>query len=166
MPSVFDPTTFLETQHAGNLDTNYVLPNEDDYLIQFLDKMTVRTGTDKNNNVWASMTIQCELLDCDAMKRSLNMDRILVNADFFLDLAEGSTEDAPRLDMGTNKNMRLKQAYAAAGIMKNKQLSPAMLKFQTVTGKLVHETDRNDNDRQFAKIVRFASADKMRDAAQ
>jgi hypothetical protein len=165
--SVFDPTTFLETQHAGNLDTRYVLPDEGDYLAQVTDKITLRTGrrTD-DNSVWAAMTLQCELIDCDAMKKKLNMERIFVNFDMFLDLLPESTEDAPRLDMGTNRNMRLKRLYEAAGINRNKQIAPSMLKFTTITAHVEHEQDRNDPEVQYAKVTRAASAEKMRMAAQ
>lgn len=166
--SVFDPTTFLETTVKGNLDTNYVLPPEGDYLFQITDKITVRTGrsdkiTTNPLGVWASMTLQCEMLDCDTLKANLNLDRIYVNMDLFLDLLPESTEDAPRLDMGVNKNMKLKRLYEATGINRHKQVAPNMLKFTTFCGKLEHETYE---DTPMAKITRAASADKLRAAAE
>lgn len=161
--SVFDPNTFLETTHKGNLDTTFVLPDEDEYLCQLTEKITLRSGEGDDGRKWAAVTFQCELIDAADQCRKLNMERIFVSYDMFLDL----TDDG-RLDLGTNRNMRLKRLWEATGVNKQKQVTIGMLKFQTFWGRLEHQVDRNDSEQVYAKITRAASPDKarVREAAQ
>jgi hypothetical protein len=59
--SLFDVNQFLETSHAGKLDTRYVLPDMGDYPAQTTDKITSRSGViadgDYAGNAWAQRRV-------------------------------------------------------------------------------------------------------------
>lgn len=153
--SVFDVNTFLETTHKGNLDTTYVLPDAGEYTAQITDKIAIRTGTRDDGTAWATIDIQWELLD-EALKERLNMHKVLVRQSFFLDLNEHN-----QLDLGVNRNMRLKRLWEATGVNKQKQVSIGALKFQSAHVKVEHRQPEGFDD-PMAEVTRVTSLDKAR----
>lgn len=165
--SLFDVNSFLETTHKGNLDTAFVLPDVGDYLAQITDKIEVRSGVngpDKRNagEPWASLDIQWELHD-DSVRTKMNMEHVFVRQSFFLDLTPSN-----QLDLGVNKNMRLKRLWEVTGVNKQKTVSLGMLKFQQGFVHVEHRPDQNDADIIYAEITRVTSPDRarLREAAQ
>jgi hypothetical protein len=161
--SIFDPNAFLETSFKGQQDTNYVLPDIGDYPAQIVDTprtsgVSVRSGIGSDGRPYATLDVQWQLND-DSLAAKLNMTQVLVRQSFFLDLTDSTP---PQLDLGTNKNMRLKRLWDATGINKAKQVSIGMLKFQTAVVHVDHRPDSNDPDIIYAEVTRVTSADKAR----
>jgi hypothetical protein len=159
MPAgTFDTNAFLETSFSGNLDTTYVLPPEDDYTAQITDRLTFRSGRiekgDRAGQTWATADLQWELLD-DTLKQTLNLDRVLVRQSLMLDLLPDSTPDSPRLDFGTNKNMRLKRLLDATGLNSKKSWNFGMFKFATATVHVEHRKPEGFDD-FMAEVTRVA----------
>src|SRR6266550_415961 len=124
MSGVFDAATFMETQFKGGLDTKFVNPDAGDYTAQITDRITINQG-EKDGRTWAQLMILWEIMD-EAQKTKLNTERVFVRQQFFLDL-----DDNGQLDLGTNKNMKLKRVLDSTGLNSSKSWTLASLKFQT-----------------------------------
>lgn len=162
MPSLFDPASFLETSHKGNLDTSVVLVPEGDYLAQCTDKIDIKSGTigegkSRAGEPWANVSLLWEVMNRDDLKTSLNMDRILVRQSIMLDLT-----DAGQIDLGTNKNMRLKRLLDATGLNSTKNWSLAQLKF-TTAGIHVKHNKPDGFDDFVAEVDRVTSVSKFQE---
>ncbi len=169
--SIFDANTFLETTQKGGLDTAFVLPDPGDYPAQVTDKPVPRSGIigegkGRAGEPWASVDIQWEIMD-DSVRTKLNMERVLVRQSLMLDLIPntGLNGVPPQLDLGTNKNMRLKRLLDATGLNKQKQWSLGSLQFQQGLIKVEHRDDPNDSDIKYAEVVRVSSLSKRRESA-
>ena len=162
MPSPFDSAAFLETSQPGNLDTSYVLPDEADYHGQMTDRIDYNAGyigAGKQNAgaVWANVTLWWELLD-DKQRQRLNLSdgqKLLVRQGIMLDLAPGSTPEAPILDWGTNKNMRLRRLVDATGLNKRKKWTINDFKFAEATVHVEHRRPDGFDD-SIAEVTRVA----------
>lgn len=163
MPSPFDSSAFLETSFKGGMDTTYVLPDEGDYAAQVTDRIDYNAGTvgelkARAGEPWANITLWWELLD-DDQRRRLNMadgQKLLVRQSIMLDLMPGSTPEAPILDFGTNKNMRLKRLAEVTGLNKQKNWTVNSLKFQQGTVKIKHRRPEGFDD-DVAEVVSVAA---------
>ena len=158
--SIFDANAFMETTHKGQLDTTYVLPDEGDYLAQTTDKITIRSGTvgEGKQNAgapWAAVELQWELMD-DTLRKKLNQDHVYVRQSFMLDLNEHG-----QLDLGTNRNMRLKRLLDATGVNKLKSWNFGHLKYQSGYVHVEHSKPDGFDD-SVAEITRVTSPDKAR----
>lgn len=157
--SIFDANTFLETTHKGQLDTAVVLVDEGDYMAQITDKIEINSGTigegkQRAGEAWANVRIQWEIMDSEVVK-SLNMPKVFVTQSLMLDL----TDDGRGLDLGVNKNMRLKRLLDATGLNSSKNWSINQLKFQTAYVKVKHRRpDGFDDD--IAEVVSVSSVGK------
>jgi hypothetical protein len=157
--SHFDSSAFLETTFKGQLDTSYVLPDEDDYNAQISDRIEYTAGTisetkQRAGEPWANLTVWWELLD-DKQRQRLNMaegQKLLVRQGIMLDLLPGSTPEQPMLDFGTNKNMRLKRLLEATGLNKQKNWTLNSLKYQHGTVKVKHRRPEGFDD-DIAEVV-------------
>jgi hypothetical protein len=169
--SLFDVNSFLETNHKGQLDTTFVLPDPGDYLAQCqpLTKDSLRSGTIGSDKAragepWAALELQWELTD-DTVRAKMNMPKVIVRQSFMLDL----TPTTPaQIDWGTNKNMRLKRLLDATGLNKQKNFSIVALAFATALVHVEHRPDPNDSEIIYAEVTRVTSPDKarLREAAQ
>lgn len=163
MPSHFDSSAFLETTFKGQLDTSYVLPDEDDYQAQVTDRLeytagTVGEGKQRAGDTWAKVDIWWELLD-DKQRQRLNLtegQKLIVRQSVMLDLLPGSTPEAPLLDFGTNKNMRLKRLLEATGLNKQKNWTLNSLKFQQATVHVAHNRPPGFED-DIAEVTRVSA---------
>lgn len=157
--SIFDGNTFLETSHKGQLDTAVVLVDEGDYLAQITDKIEINSGTigdgkQRAGEAWANVRIQWEIMD-SAVAAQLNMPKVFVTQSLMLDL----TDDGRGLDLGVNKNMRLKRLLDATGLNSSKNWSLNQLKFQTAYVHVKHRRPEGFDD-FVAEIDRVTSVDK------
>jgi len=155
--TVFDPNQFLESQHKGNVDTSYVLPDEGEYMAQTTDKITVRSGLiekgDRAGQPWASIELQWEIQD-ENLKQKMNMDKVFVRQGIMLDLDANN-----QIDWGTNKNMRLKRLIDATGLNSQKNFSLNMLKFQPGYVKVEHRKIEGMDD-LMAEVTRVVNISK------
>lgn len=156
--SIFDPAVFMETTHKGNLDTKFVVPDEGDYMAQITDKLVIRSGV-KDGIAWASLDVVWELLD-EAVKQKLNMEHVYVRQSMFLDLDANN-----QLDLGVNRNMRLKRLWEATGVNKQKQVSIGALKFQAGYVHVGHRSAPDDPETIYAEVTKVWPVDKARQAA-
>lgn len=163
MPSPFDSSAFLETSFKGGLDTSYVLPDEGDYAAQISDRVEYNAGTiselkQRAGETWANLTLWWELLD-DKQRQRLNLadgQKLLVRQSIMLDLLPGSTPNAPIIDWGTNKNMKLKRTLDATGLNKMKQWNFNTFKFQHGTVKVEHKRPDGFED-DIAEVTRVSA---------
>ena len=162
--SLFDASTFLETQHHGSLDTSVVLPTAKEYRAQTTDKIATRSGTitdgDRAGEAWASVELQWELLDEDEKKR-MNMDKIFVRQNIMLDLDQKAWKEKKviLLDFGVNRNMRLKRLVDATGLNTLKNWNINMLKHQPGYVTVVHRRPEGFDD-DVAEVSRVVSLKK------
>ena len=158
--TVFDANAFMETNYRGGLDTTYINPDPGDYNAQITDKIAIRQGIGDDGRPWASLDITWELLSAEAQKKC-NMEHVNVRQSFFLDLDEAGRS----LDLGPNRNMRLKRLLDATGLNKAKGWTVGALKFQTAFVHVEIVADRADPEILYANVTRVTSPDKARAAA-
>jgi hypothetical protein len=170
MPSsTFDTNAFLETTFKGGLDTSYVLPDPGDYLAQATDKISFRSGRIENGaragETWAAVELQWELIEgAEEYKKTTSAEHVYVRQSLMLDLTADSTPDSPRLDLGTNRNMRLKRLLDATGLNRAKSWTFGALKFATAVVHVEHRRPENFDD-DIAEVTRVASSDTWRSRA-
>jgi hypothetical protein len=164
--SLFDVNQFLETSHAGKLDTRYVLPDMGDYPAQTTDKITSRSGViadgDYAGNAWAQVELQWEL-QSDEVRKKLNMEHVYVRQSLMLDLDQDSWKKNKviQLDFGINRNMRLKRLLEATGLNSLKAWSITMLKHQPALVHVTHKKIDNYDD-PIAEVDRVAPLSQAR----
>jgi len=158
--SMFDDDTFLGTKHSEEIDTKFYLCPEGDYLGQCIE-LRARDGvSDKVPVTWANLDLIWEIKD-DNVKTQLNMDKVVVAQQMFVDLildSNGAIALPVRPDWGMNKNRDLKRAIDATGVKKT-NFSINDLKFQTAWLKIKHEVDKKgatNADGTPVKYVRVA----------
>jgi hypothetical protein len=164
--SLFDVNQFLETSHAGKLDTRYVLPDMGDYPAQTTDKITSRSGViadgDYAGNAWANVELQWEL-QSDEVRKKLNMEHVYVRQSLMLDLDQDSWKKNKviQLDFGINRNMRLKRLLDATGLNSLKAWSITMLKHQPALVHVTHKKIENYDD-PIAEVDRVSPLSQAR----
>jgi hypothetical protein len=158
--SVFDASAFLEMQHdLKDVPLDWKLPDIGDYPAQIAapdgrEPITAACG-EKDGRVWCNLNITWRITDENVAKK-LNMSDIYVRQSVFMDLLDGSSVAAPRLDLGQNKSQGYKELIKATGLAKsNGKLAPSALKFATATIHVDHR--RPDGfDRDVAEVTRVA----------
>lgn len=172
--SVFDPQSFMETQFAGNLDTSYVNVPPGEGLAQISG---VKLSQIDFPNIGGS-GVRCELtwklvegspFFAEAVATT-GMKEPTVSQQFLLD---GDVVDGRfKLDLGVNKNMRLKHVVEATGLNKSKHWNFGSLTHQTAHVKVEHSAmidkakqpllDDDGKPRFRAEVTRVTSIDKAR----
>lgn len=116
------------------------------------DSTKIVTGT-KDGNVWAMYTSRV-VVDEPSARDATNLEQPTASIRFFLDLAEGSTEDHLILAKGTNRNTQLGRLLKATG--QDKQgWTYAAIENVPFKGKIVHKPDRKNPERVNAEVVAF-----------
>lgn len=96
------------------------------------------------------LRIPFKVLD-DAVKAELERDTVLVSKDFWLDLDESGA-----LDTSKGKNIDLGRLREALGQNEQADWTFDSLPDQLVMGKVVHRADKNDPEKKYAEVQKFA----------
>ena len=159
--SVFDATAFMEMAvDLKSTPMDWKLPDIGDYPAQIAapngQEPIVANCGEKDGRVWCNMSIMWRITD-ENVAKSLNMQDVFVRQSVFMDLLDGSTPAAPRLDMGQNKSQAYKNIIVATGLNKsNGKVSPSALKFATAKVHVEHRRPEGF-DRDVAEVTRVTT---------
>lgn len=113
------------------------------------------TGTG-DKGLWAMYTANAEVDDVRA-REVTNLEHPSARVRFFLDLAEGSTEEKPILATGANRNTTLGKLLKATG-NDRQGWTYGGIEGVTFKGRVKHVADRRDANRVDAEVVTYAKA--------
>lgn len=144
----FSPEQFLGTQISEAGSTDYVLPEEGEWLAQARSPDVRRFTSDKNGETYTVVEIAWDILD-EKVKAQTGLDKPIARQSLFLDLTPQGG-----LDFGKNRNVALSRLRAALG--QNKAGKP--WSFSHITGgtaiiRVKHESDKNGDPRAVVKGV-------------
>lgn len=155
---MFGPEDFLNSSYDVTLDTKIIPIPPGEYVAQIkvgdglkLTKDTIKKeGSARIGEYWARLDISLDIADpTGALKQTIERDPRIVYG-LMLDLdAQGN------LDVGKQKNIRLGQLLAAAGLPE-KGWSFGMLAGKNIRIKTVVSKSINGND--FAEVVQVTKA--------
>lgn len=121
MESSFDPSTFMNTEVAGEMETTYTPIPAADYSAN-VDEIDVRQiTTDQGNAVVLDVTY---LIHAPDLAAEMGMERLTVRQGIFLDI-----EPNGAIALGANKNVKLGRLREALG-----QNAPGPWNFQMLVG--------------------------------
>jgi hypothetical protein len=121
LPSAFNPTTFLDTTIEGPLETRRTtVPAKDGYLA-VIDDVKTRVVESKQG-ARVILDVFWELVE-DEVKTALNMTKVTVRQNIFLDF-----DETGKLAKGINQNIVLGQVREAVGQNGVGAWAPRMLK--------------------------------------
>lgn len=118
--STFDPQTFLNSEVAGVMETNYTPVPGNDYTATIDDIIAREVTTERGTSIVLDIL---HLIHDEALKEKLGMERLIVRQGIFLDVG-------PRGEilLGPNKNVKLGRLRAAVGQNKAGPWNFGMLK--------------------------------------
>lgn len=121
----FDIHAFTQTAHAEVPQDKFIGIPPNEYLGQIGndDKaLSMKTGIiangDNAGKPWASLSVRINVADPAGALKATHGDKPGINYNIFLDLAPGSTAEAPIVDWGTNKNIRVGKLLEVTGCRK------------------------------------------------
>lgn len=119
--STFDPSTFMNTEVEGEMETRYTPIPANDYNAN-VDEIDVRSvTTDQGESIVLDVTYRIHAPD---LATEMGMERLTVRQGIFLDIeANGS------IALGANKNVKLGRLREAVG-----QNGPGPWNFQMLVG--------------------------------
>lgn len=154
----FDPNQFM-SQPSDPMATSFENVKEGEFVWMLDNEIEFSEikWNDKNTGEARSapiMRVFCVLQDAGpgaAEKARLGRDKVVVRCDISLDLTPTG-----QFDNGPNKNVLLGQLREALG-QNVPGWTPAALKGAgPVVGKVTHRSDKNDPNRKYAEIKKFA----------
>jgi hypothetical protein len=152
--SIFDPNSFLQTEYKGTIDTEYHNCPPGEYIAQ-IKKLDLRQVTFKKiEGSGVGIDIQWELLD-DEVKKAMNMEQPQVRQSFLLDLIEGRNQ----LDLGPNRNMKLKNIIKALDLNSGK-FALNQLMHGTAYVKVGQRPDDDDPEIIYSEVTRVTGLER------
>lgn len=176
--SVFDPNSFLETSFPGSLSTEYVNIPDGEGPAQLIELKLAQVDFPTTGGTGVRFDATWELTPgspfYETAVKETGLDKPRASQQFLLD---GDVVDGKFvIDLGTNKNMRLKHVVEATGLNRAKSWNFSQLKFQSawikiessqmmskdpVTGKYTLPLLTDDGKPRFrAEVSRVTSLDK------
>lgn len=152
MPSPFDFSTFMSdtAYDATAIDYKWHVVPEGEYMAQIKEFARGREmDKDKfNGRLMVGADIVWTIQD-ENLKSELNMQEVNAAQGLLIDLTSSGT-----IDWGTNKNQRLKDVVVATGTNNNKKFNLGHLLHQVAWVQVKHETDRNDSEKVYSRVVK------------
>lgn len=143
--SAFDADALLHTElNTDEIPTDYIPVPAGEFQAEF-GKPSISSG-EKDGKPWARLAIPCVILDQEVCEE-MNVEKPTVRFETFLDLTE-----AGGLDFATNKNVKLGQAFEAAGLSGTAAITA--LEGARILVKVKQEIYQ---DRPIAKVVGVAA---------
>jgi hypothetical protein len=151
---MFDPNTFMSQSIDAQLDVNVKLCPEGEYramVDDFNAEDVFRTFTSEKNGKDYTVFSPPFVIQDATVQAELERDKVTVfHKGMFIDIGPNG-----ELDTGKGKNVDLGRLRDAVG-----QNQPGPWSFNNLKGagplmvKVVHEADRNDPERKYARITR------------
>lgn len=142
--SKFDPNQLLNVEiQTSALQTERVLIPEGEWRYE-IGKPDIASG-DKNGKIWARVRLPMKLVD-KAVLSDMNVEKASSRFEFFLDL-----DDNGALLTGTNENVILGQAFAAAGLH-GEEATISQLEGRTVIGLTKEKSSENGSWNEVTKM--------------
>ena len=144
--STFDPDTFLGQETDQVMDTHFKPVPEGEYTAM------IDTVVAKEVNDSPVLDITYVILD-EAVKVEMNSERVSVRQSIFVDM-----EDAGRIALGDNKNVKLGKLREAlgqnSGVWSPRKLAGA----GPIKIKTVNKPDKNDPEQIYSNVQRVPAA--------
>lgn len=146
----FDAQSLLAVElNTEDFDVTRTLIPEGDWQYR-IGKPKVTSG-EKDGKKWAQLTLPLECIDQEVLSE-LNVEKIGTRTQFFLDLDEND-----RLAKGTNMNINLGKAFAAAGL-RGESASMLNLEGQVVIGKTIQKS--NESGAEWNDVVALVAVEE------
>lgn len=150
--TVFDPTTFLNTEVKGAIDTTIIPVPQGEYRAQINRPPRFRK-IDTKDGERVVMDVTWEI-DDDGVKKTTKLDHPIARQSVFIDLTEEGG-----IDMTKGKNRQLGLLREAVGQNDaRRQWAPSMLEGAMAKVKVEHSENPNDAAAPYANVTRVAAA--------
>lgn len=147
--STFDPSTLLDTEYTGDLNTR-LTPIPEGAYVGRIKTVAIRSGV-KDGVRWAAADINFVIED-EEVKAATQLAEPMARMGLFLDLVPGSNRIATSED-NPNANVRLGRLKEACGIKPGRKWSLRHLEGMQCYVRVKQRADDNDPETIYSDVV-------------
>lgn len=149
--SAFDPSSLLDTEYSGDLNTRLTPIPEGEYAAHIKEGgVTVRTGS-KDGQVWAAADVMF-VIDDEEVRAATQLKEPMAKLGLFLDI-DADTKRLLTAEDNPNANVKLGKLKEACGLRPGKKWSLRHLEGLSCFVRIKQRTDPNDIETIYSDVV-------------